>query len=67
MKPIEIRNIPIEAIKAEMLDLLSDGKMKWASEIAEHLNLDIIEVVEAFKQLQAEGRLFVDEKENNKS
>lgn len=59
---IEVRNIPIKTIKEEMLSLLSDGKMKWAGEIAEQLNLDIKDVVEAFKQLQKEGKLSIDDK-----
>lgn len=59
---IEVRNIPIETIKEEMLSLLTDGKMKWAGEIAEQLNLDIKDVVEAFKQLQKEGKLSIDDK-----
>lgn len=57
---IELRDIPIEQIKAEMLDLQSDGKTRWADEIAEILELDVMDVIEAFNQLQEEGRLFVD-------
>ena len=57
---IELRDIPMEQIKAEMLDLQSDGKTRWADEIAEILELDVMDVVEAFNQLQEEGRLFVD-------
>ncbi|MGR3174958.1 MAG: hypothetical protein ACUZ8N_10195 [Candidatus Scalindua sp.] len=59
---IEVRDIPIEKIKEEMLSLLSDGKTIWADEIAEQLNLDMRDVVKAFKQLQEEGKLFIDDK-----
>lgn len=58
---IEIRDIPIDQIKEEMLALMKDGKTRYADEIAAELNLDIKDVIEAFKQLQNEGKLFVDE------
>lgn len=59
---IEVRDIPIEEIKEEMLSLLSDGKTIWADEIADQLNLDTRDVMKAFKQLQEEGKLFIDDK-----
>lgn len=57
---IELRDIPIEQIKEEMLSLLSDGITRYADEIAAELRLDIMDVIEAFNQLQEEGKLFVD-------
>lgn len=58
---IEIRNIPLQQIKNEMLSLLTDKKTRYADDIAAELKLDIKDVIEAFKQLQKEGKLFVDE------
>jgi hypothetical protein len=58
---IEVRNIPLAQIKKEVLSLLSDGKTKYIDEIAEKLNLDFIDVTDAFNQLQEEGKLFIDE------
>ncbi len=58
---IEVRNIPLAQIKKEVLSLLSDGKTKYIDEIAEELNLDFIDVTDAFNQLQEEGKLFIDE------
>ncbi len=57
---IEIREIPLEQVKKEMLTLLADGKTRYADEIASELKLDIRDVIEAFKQLKAEGKLFID-------
>lgn len=57
---IEARDIPIEKIKEEIVVLMSDGKTRYFDEIAAELKLDIADVVEAFKQLQEEGKLFVD-------
>lgn len=56
----EIRHISIDQIKQEMLSLQADGKTRYADEIAGILGLDIIDVIEAFSQLQEEGKLFVD-------
>ncbi len=50
-------------INAKILILQADGKTRYASEIAEILDLDVKDVVEAFVQLQEEGKLFT-EKEN---
>jgi uncharacterized protein YpbB len=58
---IEIRNISMEQIKEEMISLLSDKKTRYADEIAAELKLDIKDVIEGFRQLQEEGKLFVDE------
>ncbi len=58
---IEVRNIPLAQIKKEVLSLLSDGKTKYIDEIAEELNLDFMDVIDAFNQLQEEGKLFIDE------
>ena len=57
---IEVNDIPIEQIKEKMLTLLSDGKTRYADEIATELRLDVMGVIEAFSQLQEEGKLFVD-------
>ena len=57
----EVRDISISQIKKEMLSLLSDGKTRYIDEIAEELNLDFIDVMEAFNQLQEEEKLFIDE------
>ena len=57
---IEVRNIPMSQIKDEMLSLQADGKTRYADEIAEILELDVIDVIEAFSQLQEEDKLFVD-------
>lgn len=58
---IEVRDISMEQTKKEMLSLLSDGKTRYADEIATELKLDIRDVIEAFKQLHKEGKLSVDE------
>lgn len=58
---IEIREIPLEQVKKEMIKLLSDGKTRYADEISAELKLDIKDVTEAFEQLQKEGKLFIDE------
>lgn len=47
-------------IGERMLDLLSDGKTRYAEEIAMELKLDYVEVIETFWELQEEGKLFVD-------
>ena len=47
--------------KDEMVRLLSDGKTRYFDEIAEILKLDIRLVVKGFKELNEEGRLFIDE------
>lgn len=57
---VEVRSIPIGQIKKEMVKLLSDKKTRYADEIADELNLDIKDVIEAFGQLQKEGKLFID-------
>lgn len=57
---VEVKSIPIEQIKEEMIELLSDKKTRYADEIADELNLDIKDVIEAFDQLQKEGKLFID-------
>ncbi len=57
------QNHGINKIKAKILILQADGKTRHASEIAEILDLDVKDVVEAFVQLQEEGKLFT-EKEN---
>ena len=57
---IEIRDIPMTQIKEEMLSLLSDGKTRYIDEIAIELKVDIEIVAEAFRQLQEEGKLFID-------
>ncbi len=48
----------INKVKAKVLFLQADGKTRFASEIAEMLDLDVKDVVEAFCQLQEEGKLF---------
>lgn len=58
---IELRDVPVEQIKEEMLSLQADGETRYADEIAEILKLDVIDVIEAFSQLQEEGKLFVDD------
>lgn len=58
---IEVREISLEQIKKEMVALLADGKTRYADEIANELKVDIRDVVEAFKQLKAEGKLFIDD------
>jgi len=58
---IEVRDISMEQTKKEMLSLLSDGKTRYADDIATELKLDIRDVIEAFKQLHKEGELSVDE------
>lgn len=57
----DIRNISDEQAQKEIENLLSDGKTRYFDEIAEILNLDIRMVVESFKKLNVEGKLFVDE------
>lgn len=54
------RNISINQIKKEMKLLLADNKTRYAHEISEMLNLDAMDVIKAFCQLQDEGELFVD-------
>lgn len=55
---IEIRDIPLDKVKEEMLLLMSDGKTRYFDEIATELKVDVQSVVEAFQQLNAEGKLF---------
>ena len=57
---IDVREISIEQLKEEMVALLSDRKTRYADEIATELKVDIRDVVEAFQQLKAEGKLFID-------
>lgn len=58
---IEIRELSIDKLKIEMLELLSDGKTRYFDEIAMKLKVGIENVAEAFKQLQEEGKLSIDE------
>jgi predicted transcriptional regulator len=60
MKTIEIRDFPKEVLKRKMLDLMSDGKTRWGNEIATKLGVDIKAVINAFKELESENKLFID-------
>lgn len=60
MKIIEIKEFPREVLKRKMLDLMNDGKTRWADEIATKLEADIVAVIEAFRELEVENKLFID-------
>ena len=43
-----------------MLSITSDGKTRYADEIADELNVDIEAVIKAFNGLKEENKLFID-------
>jgi hypothetical protein len=52
---IEVRDIPIEQVKQEVLDLVNKKGKMYYSEIADELNLYILDVINACEQLEQEG------------
>ncbi len=60
MEIIEIKEFPREVLKKKILEIMSDGKTRWIDEISTKLSADFIDVLKAFKELEAEDKLFID-------